>query len=308
MSAEVLLKLVAIVVMIAIGVVAGRTRTLGVTAADTLNKATFTIFAPALLFHTTAQVSLAALPWRMLLGYFVPTTALLVATYAWQRRRGTAGVGPVVRGLSVTFSNSVQLGIPVVVALFGTAGLTLHIAIVSLHALILLTTATVLAETQRGAGGPMRSRIGQTVRRSLIHPVVLPIVLGLAYHATGLPIPKTVDDVLVTLGLAVVPLSLVTIGLSLQQYGIRGSWRAATALSVGKLVVHPVLVLAAVWLSGGHGLPMVVAVLCASLPTGSNVLLFAGRYETGQAEAAATIVLSTTAFAATVTAWLFLLT
>jgi predicted permease len=30
--------------------------------------------------------------------------------------------GPVVRGLAVTFSNTVQLGIPVVTALFGAAG------------------------------------------------------------------------------------------------------------------------------------------------------------------------------------------
>ncbi len=89
----------------------------------------------------------------------------------------------------MTFGNTVQLGIPMVTALFGTAGLSLHIAIVSLHALVLLTIATVLAEIDRGGEGSMRSRIGQTVRRSVIHPVTLPILCGLAYHATGLPIP-----------------------------------------------------------------------------------------------------------------------
>jgi predicted permease len=208
----------------------------------------------------------------------------------------------------VTFSNTVQLGIPVVTALFGTVGLSLHVAIVSLHALVLLTVATVLAEIHRGGNGSKLSRIGQTARRSVIHPVTLPILCGLAYNATGLPIPGPVDDVLATLGLAVVPLSLVTIGLSLAQYGLLGTGRTVAALTAGKLVLQPVLVLAAAWLLGIHGLPMVIAVLCAALPSGANVLLFAGRYESHQAEATATIVLSTVGFAVTATAWLFLLT
>jgi malonate transporter and related proteins len=307
-STVILLKLVAIFVMIAVGYVVGRLRALGPNAADTLSAATFTVFTPALLFRTMAAVSLAALPWRMLVAYFVPTVLLLLSVYGSQRWRGVAPAGPVVRGLSVTFSNTVQLGIPVVTALFGTAGLSLQIAIVSLHALVLLTIATVLAEIDGGGNGSRRSRIGQTLRRSVIHPVTLPILCGLGYHATGLPIPLPIDDVLTTLGLAVVPLSLVTIGLSLAHYGLRGTGQAVAVLAGTKLVLQPLLVLAAAWLLGIHGLPMTVAVVCAALPTGANVLLFAGRYESHQAEATATIVLSTIAFAATATAWLFLLT
>jgi len=258
MSAEVLLRLVAVFVVIAIGFVAGKTRTLEPHAADTLNAVTFSVFAPALLFRTMAGVSLDALPWRMVLAYFIPTTVLLIAAYSWQRWRGVSPAGPVVRGLAVTFSNTVQLGIPVVTALFGAAGLALLIAIISLHALVLLTTATVLAESHGGGDHGLRARIGQTVRRSVIHPVTLPILLGLGYHATGLPLPRVADDVLATLGLAVVPLSLVTIGLSLQRYGVRGSVRAATILALTKLILHPMLVLTAAWLLGLSGLPLVI--------------------------------------------------
>jgi malonate transporter and related proteins len=306
-SAEVLLKLAAVFVVIAIGFVVGRTRIAGPDAADTLNAVTFTVFAPALLFRTMAGISLGGLPWLMLAAYFIPTTVLLVAVYSWQRWRGVSPAGPAVRGLAVTFSNTVQLGIPVVTALFGAAGLALLIAIISMHALVLLTIATVLAESHGGGDGSLRARIGQTVRRSVIHPVTLPILLGLGYHATGLPLPPVVDDVLATLGLAVVPLSLVTIGLGLHRYGVRGSVRAATILATGKLIVHPLLVLTAAWIVGLRGLPMVIAVLCAALPTGANVFLFAGRYASRQAEAAATIVLATTAFVATATGWLFVL-
>jgi predicted permease len=92
-SADVLLKLAAVFVVIAIGFIAGRTRTLGPHAADTLNAVTFTVFAPALLFRTMAGVSLGALPWRMVLAYFIPTTVLLVAVYGWQRWRGVSPAG-----------------------------------------------------------------------------------------------------------------------------------------------------------------------------------------------------------------------
>ena len=307
MSTVVLLRLAAIFLVIAVGWVAGRRRVLGPNAADTLSKAAFNVFAPALLFRTTAGVSVATLPWPMLAAYFLPTLALLLATYAIERIRGPATpVGPSVRALSVTFSNTVQLGIPVVTALFGTAGLTVHIAIVSLQSLVLLTTATVLAENDLG-GRSLWARVVQTVRRSVIHPVVLPILLGLGYNATGLPIPRVIDDVLATLGAAVIPLSLVTIGLSLQLYGVRGSVRPAAVMSFGKLVLHPALVFAAAWLFGLHGLPLVVAVLCAALPTGANVLLFAGRYGVMQAETTATTVLSTFAFVVTATGWLIVL-
>ena len=304
MSADLLLRLLAIFVMIAIGFATGRARVLSASAADTLSGVTFLVFAPALLFRTMAGVSVAALPWRMLIAYFVPTVALLLAMSWWQRQRG---VGGVVRGLSVSFGNMVQLGVPVVTALFGADGLALHISIISVHALVLLTTATVLAELRNGEA-PLRSRVGQTVRRSLIHPVTLPILLGLAYHATGLPLPGLVDDVLSTLGAAVVPLSLIAIGLGLHQYGLADGGRTAPALAAGKLVAHPLLVLTAGWLAGLHGLPLTVAVLCAALPSGANVLLFAARYDTHQAEATATIVLATFAFTATITAWLVLLT
>ena len=48
-------------------------------------------------------------------------------------------------------------------------------------------------------------------------------------------------------------------------------------------------------------------VLMAALPTGSNVLIFAQRYRTLEAEATTAIVLSTVGYMATVTLWLAVL-
>jgi malonate transporter and related proteins len=313
-SSVVLFKLLAVFAVVGVGWAAGRFKVVGPEGAGVLTAIAFGVFTPALLFRTTAGIALAKLPWIPLAAYFIPTMLMLLGGALWQRLRRSSGSGhpaaPAIRGLTLTFSNTVQLGIPVVTALFGTAGLAIHIGVVSLHALILLTTGTILAETALSSATSSRSAVVlQTARRAVIHPVVLPILLGLAYHATGLAIPGPVDDVLAMLGQAVVPVSLVTIGLSLHLYGIAGNVAQAVAYSAGKLVLHPLLVLAAAYfVFDVRGLPLVVIVLCASLPIGSNVLLFAGRYETLQAQTTAAIVASTSAFLVTGALWLLLLT
>lgn len=314
MSAVVALKLLAVFAVVGVGWLTGRLKVVGPEGANVLTQVAFGVFTPALLFRTTAGIAVAKLPWATLAGYFAPTLALLLAGYLWQRlRRSPVPAGGAVRGLTLTFSNSVQLGIPVVTALYGTPGLTVHIGIVSLQSLVLLTTGTVLAETNLSRGGDPHvvgeHVIGQIVRRSLIHPVVLPILLGLAYNATGLAIPGPVDDVLATLGQAVVPVSLVTIGLSLHLYGVKGAVRQAVIYALGKLLIHPALVLAvAYWGLGLRGLPLIIIVLAAALPTGSNVLLFAGRYQVLQGETTSAIVASTVGFLVTGSLWLVLLT
>jgi predicted permease len=217
--------------------------------------------------------------------------------------------------VTATFANSVQLGIPMAAALFGEAGLALHIALVSLHALVLLSVATALAELalareharQGGARGLVRT-LAHTARQTVVHPVVLPILAGLAWNLTGLGLHPVVDEVLALLASAVVPLCLVLIGLSLAAYGLKAHWRGALGLVLLKLLVAPALVLlAGRFVFGLEGLPLAVIVMLAALPVGSNALIFAQRYRVQEAEATAAIVVSTVAFMATAAGWLVLL-
>ncbi len=318
MSSDVIVKLAAIVAIIALGFVAGRTARLGgAEPARTLSNVAFYLFTPALLFRTTARIDLARLPWATLAAFFGPVVLLMLVVYAWQHTRvDLPPAGPSVRAISTTFGNTVQLGIPVAAALFGEAGLAVHVTIVSLHALTLLTIVTVLVEldlaraharTRPGSGG-LATTVAVTARNTVIHPVMLPVLAGLAWNVTGLPIPAVVDEVLRTLAQAVVPVCLVTIGMSLAHYGLRGVAGGAVALSAGKLVLQPALVLvAAHWGAGLHGMPLAVVVMCAALPIGSNALLFAQRYEALEGEATAGIVVSTVAYVVTAPVWLTIL-
>jgi predicted permease len=320
-TAAVAIKLLAVLVTAAIGYVAGRMRWLvigapGSDAARVLSNVTFYVFIPALLFRTTARLDFATMPWRTVAAFFVPVLTVMLAVYAWQRARGpTQTAAPTVRAISVSFGNTVQLGIPLAAALFGEAGLAIHISLISLHALIILSILTVLVELDlaRAAGRSgettsLRRTLATTARNTLIHPVVLPVLAGLAWHLIGVPLPGALDELLATLGTAVVPLCLVLIGVSLSQYGVQGHLRGAAMATIGKLVVLPAAVLAvAHWGFGLSGVPLAVLVMAAALPTGSNALLFAQRYATLEAEATAATVASTVGFVATAGLWLALL-
>ena len=324
MSAPVLYKLLAIFLVAALGWFVGRMRWLGDAGgggdpARVLANSAFFIFIPALLFRTTARIDFAALPWRTVSAFFAPVLLLIVVVYAWHRyanRRGRLSVAaPSVRAITASFGNTVQIGVPITAAVYGEAGLGIHITIVGLHALVLLSVLTALVEMdlarERARTEPaatLWSTLAVTVRHTVIHPVVLPVVAGLAWNATGLPLPPVMDDVLELLGRAVVPLSLVLIGMSLAYYGLPGRLKGAVVASTLKLVVLPALALAlAHWGFGLSGMPLGVVVVMTALPVGSNALLFAQRYQTLEAEATAAIVFSTVAFAAVVPVWLAVL-
>lgn len=319
MFSVILLKLLAILLVVALGWVVGRRGWLGQgDAARVLGNAAFYLFVPALLFRTTSHIEFATLPWRTLAAFFVPAVAMMIGFYAWQRsRRPANAAAPAVRVVTAGFGNTVQLGIPMATAMFGEGGLTIHIAIVSLHALVLLSLPTVLVELdlardrvrQGGEPSHVLRVLGEIAYKTVVHPVVLPILAGIVWNFMGAPTPALIDEVLVQLGQAVVPLCLVLIGVSLAQYGLGGSMGGAGMLSLVKLVLLPAVVLVVGhWGFGLAGMPLSVLVMAAALPSGNNAMIFAQRYRTQEAETTAAIALSSFAFALTAPVWLWIVT
>ncbi len=314
-------KLLAILVAVAIGWAVGRMRWLGGGAAGSdsdparvLANAAFYIFVPALLFRTTARLDTATLPWAFLFAFFVPVLLLIAALYGLYRRRRSPSepvVAPGVRAITAGFGNTLQVGLPVAAGVFGEQGLAIHIAVVSLHALSILTLLTAIVEmdlARERRTGNLAGTLLQTVRNTVIHPVVLPVLAGLAWHATGWALPAVADEALQSLGTAVVPLCLTLIGMSLAYYGWPRTWHGLAGLVVVKLLLMPAVVLGvAHWGLGLSGMPLAVIVMIAALPTGSNALIFAQRYRALEAEVTAATVISTILYVATAPLWLALL-
>ncbi len=283
--------------LIAIGYIAGRFKVFGDQGVGTLTQATFVVFMPPLLFRAMATVDLAHLSVLPVLAYFSSAVALMLALAFILRAQERDWIKAVIRAFTASFSNTVLLGIPIVQLAFGERGLAILLMIVALHALILLTLATVLIEIQQSRlkGAASLTTIAlQTGHNAIIHPVVLPIILGLLWGATDATLPAPIDATLKLLGQAGPPASLVLLGASLVAYGVRDQWRTTLLLTSVKLVALPALVY-----SMGHFMfkldntVLGVITVAAGLPAGANSFLLAQRYQTAVGEASATIALST---------------
>jgi len=307
MTHPVLSALLPVALLIAIGLIAGKAGWIRAEATKDLSNLVFMVLSPALLFRTMSVVHLEQLDFRPVAMYFVAAALVFAAMLAWQGLNRRA----ILMALTATFSNTVAIGTPLVGLAYGQAGLVILFALISVHALVLLTLATLVLELatvrEAAAGGatgaerhPLRTLL-EAVRSGIVHPVPLPIIMGLLFAQTGWLIPTVIDRPLQLLGNAFGPLALLLVGVSLTRVPVGAQLKAALGLSLLKNLLLPALVAALGWGMGLSGLPLAVMVVAASLPVGANVFMFSQRYGVAQDLVAASMAVSTAMALGTVT-------
>lgn len=293
----VLSALIPVVILVAIGFVAGRANWIRAEASKDLANLVFMVLTPALMFRTMSRVHVEQLDFRPVAAYFVAVFILFAATLIWQGFNRRAAV----LALACTFSNTVMIGIPLVELAYGAKGLVILLTLISLHSLVLLTLGTVvleLAVAREGASSVQRSpqqmvlTVLAAMRNAVLQPVPLPIIAGLLFAQTGWLIPEAVDKPLQWLGSAFGPLALLLVGVTLATTSIGSELRGALALAGAKNLLHPALVALLGWLLGLTGLPLVVMVVAAALPIGANVFLFSQRYAVAENQVTAGVAVS----------------
>lgn len=289
--------LLPVVLLIAIGVVAGRAGLVRGESVRDLSNLVFLVLTQALLFRTMAVSDVSQLDFRPVMQYFLVASALFFALLALHGGDSRASV----MALAGIFSNTLMIGVPLVGLAYGQAGQVLLFTLISLHALVLLSLATLVLELQvareqarqSGDARPIWRTVGSAVKNAVIHPVPLPILVGMAYSLTGWGLHPVVDRPLVLLGNAFGPIALVLVGVTLAQTPVGQRWKTALGLSLVKTVVHPALMAAVGWLLGLRGLQLGVMVLAAGLPIGANVFLFSQRYRKEEDTVTAAVAIST---------------
>ena len=294
----VLSSLLPVVLLIAIGVVAGKSRLVRGEGVRDLSNLVFLVLTQALLFRTMSAVHIERLDFKSVALYYAVAGGLFIALLLIQGLNSRAAV----LALAAIFSNTLMIGVPLVSLAYGEAGLVQLFTLISMHALVLLTFATVVLELlvaheDARAGRTERRHllltVGQAVKNAVIHPVPLPIIAGLLYAQTGWGLHPVVDRPLKLLGDAFGPVALVLVGVTLAQSAIGAQLRGALVISAIKTLLHPALMAGAGWLAGLRGLPLAVMVVAASLPVGANVFLFSQRYRKAEDLVTASVAVST---------------
>lgn len=213
----------------------------------------------------------------------------------------------VVGGVSSAYSNVVLLGAPFILGIFGRDGFEVLSLLVSVHLPVMMMASIVLIEMFGRGGGehvhPVRV-VRNFLRRLFINPLIIGILLGLAWRFSGIPLPELVMRLVDALAGTAGPVALFAMGLSLRRFGISGNVRPALALSTLKLFLMPALVLIFVWLLGLPPLTAKVAVVVAALPSGINSYLIAVQFNTGQALASNQMTIATASAVVTTACWL----
>lgn len=203
--------------------------------------------------------------------------------------------------LAAAWPNATYMGLPVLEAVYGELGRSTAIQY-DLFACtpLLLTLGIIIARHYGHNAQRQRSPWLELLKVPPLWAAVLAVVLNLLQ----LPQPVWVTSLLTSLGNGVVPLMLLSLGLSLNWQTLH--WRSLPAI-MPVLLIHLLLAPLMVWglgtLIGMHGLPLQAVVLEAALPSMVLGLVLCDRYQLDTASYAAAVTLSTLFSMATLPIW-----
>ncbi len=288
-----------IFIVVGVGYVLGRTRVIGDHAHEVLSRLVFFVFTPALLFHSmvTSDLSVIFSATLVIAGgsAFLMGAVYVVIARLWLRR---AVPELVIGGLSASYVNSVNLGLPIAIFVLDDAS---FIAPLLLFQILIYSPVALLAldltALDRDSG---RSLLKDSLVAPITNPIVVGGLAGLAISLIGWTPPAAVMSPLKMLGDASVPAALLAFGLSLTGVAVfkkgQSPRRDIALASILKMVAMPLTVYAvARWGFGQTGEALFAQVVIAALPTAQNVLVYATRYRRGQILARDTALITTLA-------------
>ncbi|WP_137111706.1 AEC family transporter [Rhodobacter sp. SY28-1] len=302
----ILLKTLPFFAVIGVGYVAGRTRFFSEEATAYLTRFVFYFALSAMLFGFAANLDLKAIfSWPVVFAYLLATTVvwLIVAAVALVRR--TSAEEAVFEAHTGVIGNVGFLGIPMLALLLGPQAVGPVLLVLAVD-LIVFSSILTMAITGLRAGRVSAQTFAILATGLAKNPMIVSVVLGIAWGATGLALPVPVNEFLTLLGAAATPCALFAIGASLSG---RSAERVEVAawLSFAKLFLHPVAVAGSCWLLGVTGYQAGVMIAASALPVAGNVFILAQHYRVAPQRVSTAILLSTAASVLTVTAVIALL-
>ncbi len=282
--------------LIGLGVIGGRSKLFPEAAVNGLSNFVLYVAVPALLFRTIVRSRpFDTLNFDIVFAYYGASFVVMVGALALGRYVfGLAGGERASFAMGSMFSNTTLLGVPLVFATWGEAGLVPLMVVITLHSLLFATVFFVLHDMAQSGAVGWASAVRLAARSIVTNPVIISIAVGLAWAFLGLGLPGFVSSIIDMLGDATIPAALFALGAALAQFPVAGNVQHAMTMAGIKLVLHPLLVFAAAhWLFDLSALELAVVTLTAALPGGLMVFLVAQSYGVYVARAGTSLVLST---------------
>lgn len=304
--------LVPVLFVLLLGYWAGRHHRFDADQASGFSTLALSFALPAALFVGMTKLKRTQLGQDLpaLLALLVTYLALYLVVFLMARRSKTLGKpGAAVAAILVTFPAAPVFGTAVLQPLFGTTSVGV-VGLVSLVCNLTITPITLVL-VARGAGqrsSPASSTqaapaaqestapnsMGSVILRALASPLVWAPVLGLVWALVGLPTSALVSQTFDLLGSAASGVAIFAAGLLLAAHKITLSGQVWW-ISLGKLIVEPVIVLGLLLAFGGRGQTGGAALVATALPCAVLGVLLAAQHKVLQAVAATSLFVTSVA-------------
>jgi malonate transporter len=252
---------------------------------------------PCLLFVSAWRTGIPpAMSWKVLCAFYLPLGLLFTAARLLARGSGAGAAA----ALAATYSNTVFVGVPVLVQVLGEGSLQFAYPVIAFHSLFCFTLYH-LSEDAGPSGwlGP--------VLNTLRNPIVAALLLGLALNFAGLELPQPLLRVFGMLGSAALPCALLSLGASVVSLQ-PGRWTATGAIVLAKLLLLPLgVAVLSVFVFHLPAAAAMVLIVLASCPVGINAAFVVKPAGGGAQLVNSAILLSSLLCAATMPAWLWVL-
>ena len=244
-----------------------------------VDKLSYWVLFPALLFSKTSQIDFSnpMLPkYAFILLFALFVTAVFVFVSTW-----------LMKVVAPTASSMLQAGVRfntfIVLALAGSlygndglvfAALGASVLIPSIN--VFLVVSMTLMHGPSSANSSSSTSLPRLLSGALIrNPLIVSILLGSSLNLLGLTPIILVSDVLGMLSQAALPLVLLAVGASVRFETIRSVGMTFVMSSLARFVVFPLVIGLMCWWLDIRGLPALVAVLFGMVPTATSAYALA---------------------------------
>lgn len=206
-----------------------------------------------------------------------------------------------------TFSNTIFIGLPVNLALFGPQAVPSVLLYYFANTVLFWTIGnSMIAAGGDGGHAPLR---GRATLKNILSPPLLGFILGVTALLLYIPFPPFLERAAQSVGNLTTPLVLICLGVTLQGMALRAIRpdRELVCVLAGRFVLCPLLIYGLTAFFPVPELMRKVFVIQASLPTISSLSVLAAHYKADSAYGAVLTAATTLAALITVPAFMMLL-
>ena len=310
-----------LVLLALLGFICTKSHWLDKSQLDVLSKFTFSLCIPAFLFYQMANANFAEqVNFSLFAAFYVPVlicfclalglSALVKALAKKKTKTEKADdkdyQSNAVFALGASYSNTVIVGLPVLLAAFGQQVIGIVFLVISFHSAMLFALTAAIASKEQCKLSQFD--LVKFLKQTFNNPLIISIFSGLVINLLAIDLPDVVDTSLELLGKPAITLALFILGASLSFYHVSSKITTIVLATLVKLLILPALVyFSAHYVFNLNIIVTTTLVILSASPTGVNAYLIALQQKSQQELVAGTVVVSTLLSTLTIPLWLVML-